>query len=232
MGVDARREHLLEVGVGLFASSSYDEVAIEDIARAGGVSRALLYHYFPGKREYYVATVVHAAGLIRALEPDPSLSPTEQLRVGLERFFDSMQQLPDAHAVLRGAAHGDAELAAVVEGERQAFAARVLAGLPVESAGSPLLALTARVWIDAVVSAAWAWVDSSPPVARDDVVLVLAEALAAALIAVARVDGALQVPPEIAEIVGHGVLDALASAANPGSVVPLRSGGRRSRSAR
>lgn len=229
MDLDARRKHLLEIGVRLFAASNYDDVAIEDIAEAAGVSRALLYHYFAGKREYYVATVAHAAGLVRALEPDSSLKPDEQLRLGLERFFDSMQQLPQAHAVLRAATHGDPEVAGIVERERRAFAARVLAGLPADAAGSPLLVLTARAWIDAVVAAAWAWAESAPRLGRDDVVIVMAQALAAALTAAARLDGKMEVSDEITQIVGRGVLDAAVSSPRPAAPPHARS--RRARSA-
>ena len=57
MAVDARREQLLDAGVALFAVRPWEEVSIEEIAAAGGVSRGLLYHYFSGKREYYVACI-------------------------------------------------------------------------------------------------------------------------------------------------------------------------------
>ena len=47
---DDRREQLLDLGLKLFASRSYEEVAIDDIAREAGISKGLLYHYFGRKR--------------------------------------------------------------------------------------------------------------------------------------------------------------------------------------
>jgi AcrR family transcriptional regulator len=59
--VDERRTQLLELGLRLFTDRSYDELSIDDIARAAGISKGLLYHYFPSKRDYYVEVVRRAA---------------------------------------------------------------------------------------------------------------------------------------------------------------------------
>ena len=52
-----RREQLLSVGARLFSESPYDEVWIEQVAEIAGVSRGLLYHYFPTKRDFFAAVV-------------------------------------------------------------------------------------------------------------------------------------------------------------------------------
>ena len=52
-----RREQLLSVGARLFSESPYDDVWIEQVAEIAGVSRGLLYHYFPTKREFFAAVV-------------------------------------------------------------------------------------------------------------------------------------------------------------------------------
>lgn len=213
MDVDSRREYLLDCGVRLFASRGYDEVAIDGIARACGVSRALLYHYFEGKREYYVATVAHAARRIRAVEPELNLRPTEQLRIGLERYFASIEDNADAHAVLRRAVASDAQAASIVEAEREAFSRRVLLALPFAAEQSVLLSITARAWVGAVESAAWAWIDAGRRGAqRDEIVAVLAEALVAAVLAAARLDPSIELRPEIAAAVGDGVFTAVVGA--------------------
>ena len=50
------------------------------IAREAGISKALLYHYFPSKEAYFVATLEEKANeLQRRTEPDPELPPFEQL---------------------------------------------------------------------------------------------------------------------------------------------------------
>lgn len=55
-----RREQLLEVAAHLFADQGVDGTSTKDLARAAGVSPALLYHYFPSKEELMLAVVEHA----------------------------------------------------------------------------------------------------------------------------------------------------------------------------
>ena len=46
---------MLDAANDLFAERGYDEVSVEDIARAAGVTRGLVHHYFGGRTEVYVA---------------------------------------------------------------------------------------------------------------------------------------------------------------------------------
>src|SRR4051794_24641976 len=57
LAVDERRRRLLELGADLFTRHSYEELSMAAIAREAGISKALLYHYFPSKRDYFVATL-------------------------------------------------------------------------------------------------------------------------------------------------------------------------------
>ena len=56
-----RRSELLALGAEVFGQRPYDEVRIDEIAERAGVSRALMYHYFPDKRAFFAA-VVRAEG--------------------------------------------------------------------------------------------------------------------------------------------------------------------------
>jgi AcrR family transcriptional regulator len=210
LAVDVRREQLLDVGITLFAEFTYEEVSIEEIATACGVSRGLLYHYFRGKRKFYVATIRHAAERIGDIDPDPKLPPTEQLRTGLDRYFASVENDALAHAAVRRAAADDPEIAEIMAEQRAAFAERVLAGLPAatHAGASPLAALTARAWIGAVEAAARLWLDR-PEVARADLVAVLSDALVAAILAAARRDPSIEIPAEILSVFGDGVAEAV-----------------------
>ena len=194
--VDRRREQLLDAGVGLFAARPYEDVSIDEVAAVCGVSRGLLYHYFGGKRDFFVASIRHAADRLRDVEPDPELPPLEQLRVGLRRYFHTVAEHPGAHAALRRVAAGDPEIAEIIEERRQAFVERVLAGLPRAAGESALAAITARAWIGAVEVATLDWIErrSVPP---DAVADVLAEALIAAMVAAARFDPAIEIPAEV-----------------------------------
>jgi AcrR family transcriptional regulator len=52
---EQRRDELMDVGATIFGEVAYEDVAMEDVARRANASRALLYHYFPTKREFFAA---------------------------------------------------------------------------------------------------------------------------------------------------------------------------------
>jgi AcrR family transcriptional regulator len=194
MDVDARREQLLEAGVALFAERSWEEISIEEIAAAGGVSRGLLYHYFTGKREYYVACIEHIVEqLVERVGPDPELPPAERLQIGLRRFFQSIERYPEMHAAVRRVAPADAEVAALVERDHEAFTELVLAGMPGGGQGSPLARATARAWLGSVEAAGLHWLEHHD-VAPEHLIDVLSHELTAAMMAAAAIDPSIELP--------------------------------------
>src|SRR3981189_2802933 len=85
---DARRAQLIEGATERLGQRPYEQVSVEDIADAAGVSRGLLYHYFPGKRSLYVAVIrAGIARLIDATTPPDDLPPDEQLRHSLDAYI-------------------------------------------------------------------------------------------------------------------------------------------------
>src|ERR671926_1949357 len=88
LDVDERRRQLLELGADLFTRFAYDELSMSRIAREAGISKALLYHYFPSKEAYFVATLEEkAAELAARTRPDPALPPLEQLSKSLDAYL-------------------------------------------------------------------------------------------------------------------------------------------------
>ena len=73
LDVDERRRQLLERGAELFTSHPYDELSMSRIAAEVGISKALLYHYFPSKRAFFEATLGAWAEELRS---GPSRTPT------------------------------------------------------------------------------------------------------------------------------------------------------------
>jgi len=49
-----RRDQILDTANALFAERAYDEVSVEDIASAAGVTRGLVHHYFGGRKDVYI----------------------------------------------------------------------------------------------------------------------------------------------------------------------------------
>src|SRR3954447_11566597 len=53
----SRREEILEIAVGLFATRGYHGVSMDDIGAAAGVTGPALYHHFAGKEAMLVAAL-------------------------------------------------------------------------------------------------------------------------------------------------------------------------------
>ncbi len=53
-----RREEILEIAVGLFATRGYHGVSMDDIGAAAGVTGPALYHHFAGKEAMLVAALI------------------------------------------------------------------------------------------------------------------------------------------------------------------------------
>lgn len=124
---DARRRQLLEVGARMFAARPYEEVLMEEIAEAAGVSRALLYRHFPGKRDLFAAVYRDAAeGLLKATELDPDESFEDQLVRGLDTHFDYFAANRSAVLAANQTLAGDPTIQAIIFGELGELRQRIL----------------------------------------------------------------------------------------------------------
>jgi AcrR family transcriptional regulator len=147
LDVDTRRRRLLEHGADLFARHSYDELSMAAIARAAGVSKALLYHYFPSKQAYFSATLEQkAAELAARVAPDPSLPPAEQLAGGLDAFLGWIEENGQAYGKLVRSAGAVPDVHELMEEVRAATAAQIVHGLPGEPTPQRRTAVRAWLW--------------------------------------------------------------------------------------
>ena len=157
--VDERRRRLLELGRRLFSEHAYDELSMSRVAREAGISKGLLYHYFPSKRDYFLATVAEGAEeLWRRTEPDPSLPPEEQLRIALEGWLSLIEENASAYAKLQQTGASVPELREIVTGIRDATSERILTGLV--GADPPAAARAAvRAWLWFMDGACLDWIE-------------------------------------------------------------------------
>jgi AcrR family transcriptional regulator len=123
---DERRNELLALGAEVFGQRPYDEVRIDEIAERAGVSRALMYHYFPDKRTFFAA-VVRAEGdrLFEATNtpPEPGQSLFAQVREGVLAYVRYDEEHPHgAWAAYVGIGGSDPVLRGIedVDNDRQA----------------------------------------------------------------------------------------------------------------
>lgn len=120
LSTDDRREQLLACGARLLAERPYDEVSIEEIAKAAAVSKGLLYHYFPTKKDFVLAAIERGQDELAALTaPDPDLPAEEQLGASLDRFLDFVEDHEAAYSVIfRSRGGADPEIQAALEAGR------------------------------------------------------------------------------------------------------------------
>jgi AcrR family transcriptional regulator len=180
LAVDARRDELLRVGMELFSTRAYEEVWVEEIAERAGVSRGLLYHYFPTKRDFYVAVTRTAAEEVGQLtQPDLDLPPQDRLRAGIDAYLRYAEAHPQGFlTAYRGSLAGDPEVRAIVEGGRRRQAERILAVITGGTEPSPLLRLAVRGWIAFAQDVTARWLEGRE-VSREAVCDLLSAALAA-----------------------------------------------------
>jgi AcrR family transcriptional regulator len=154
---DERRRRLLELGARLFIEHAYDEISMSQIAREAGISKALLYHYFPSKRDYFVATLAGGAEELRALvEPDPDLPPVQALATAVDAYLTWIDDNADAYAKLFRSAGAVPEVRELVEGVRTATADRILEGLG--ATDNPRARTAVRGWLWFMDGACLDWI--------------------------------------------------------------------------
>ncbi|MFD4502484.1 TetR/AcrR family transcriptional regulator [Streptomyces sp. NPDC058457] len=161
MGVEERRQQLIGVALELFSRRSPDEVSIDEIASAAGISRPLVYHYFPGKLSLYEAALKRASEDLAARFTEPHEGPlgARLLRV-MRRFFDFVDEHgPGFAALMRGGpAVGSSATNALIDSVRQVAYEQILAHLDITEAPARL-ELVIRSWISLAESTALIWLD-------------------------------------------------------------------------
>jgi AcrR family transcriptional regulator len=185
---DARRAQLLLLARRAFSDRSYDEVSIDDLAREAKISKGLLYHYFPTKRDLYVAGLREIADeLVERINTVPTnLPPAERVRAGLDAYLDHINQHARAFvSLMRGGIGSDPEVAAVVEGVRTRLSERFLEGSPFKPLleGNPRFEVAVRGWIGFVEHATIDWC-ADPKLSRDELRDLLSQILLAIMTAV------------------------------------------------
>src|SRR6266545_4483479 len=105
LDVDERRRRLLELGADVFTRHAYDELSMAAIAREAGISKALLYHYFPSKQAYFQAP---AEQLMHSL--DAFLGWIEEHETAYRKLMQSVASVPEARELVERVRHQTADL--------------------------------------------------------------------------------------------------------------------------
>jgi AcrR family transcriptional regulator len=186
---DQRRAQLLQLARKAFSDRSYDDVSIDDLAREAKISKGLLYHYFPTKRDLYVAGLREIAEELveRVTNIPPDLAPIERVRAGLDAYLGHISQHSRAYvSLMRGGIGSDPEVAQVVEGVRTRLADNFLEQTPFAAVLSRdvRFEIAVRGWIGFVESATIDWC-ANPRISQHELRELLTSILFAVITALA-----------------------------------------------
>ncbi|NKI44719.1 TetR/AcrR family transcriptional regulator [Streptomyces physcomitrii] len=188
LSTEERREQLLSVGARLFAQSPYDDVWIEQVAEIAGVSRGLLYHYFPTKRDFFAAVVQHeSARMLRLMAAVPGIPVREQIDTGIDRFLAYVENHAEGfRAFHRAEAAGDPVVREVYRTGMAGHERQIMDAVLTDPAMAPLvgdtpaLRLAVHGWLAFMVAVCLDWVEN-PELTRAQVHALCARALLGAL---------------------------------------------------
>src|SRR3954451_4017241 len=143
----------------MLSSESADRVPVDEIAEAAGISRGLLFHYFPTKRDFYVSVAREAARrLLEVTEPDPELHHMERLHASLAAYVDYVTENEALYiALVRGAAGSDKELQGISEETRAESAHRVIEALGLDDPPDAAVRTAVRGWVGFIEETTLDW---------------------------------------------------------------------------
>jgi AcrR family transcriptional regulator len=169
LSTEERREQLLAVGARLFSESPYDEVWIEQVAEIAGVSRGLLYHYFPTKRDFFAAVVERESErMLRMTAAVPGVPVRDQLTEGLDTYLAYVQAHAHGYrAFHRADAAGDQTVRRVYQRALGAQERQILATLAADPEFGPVfegraeVRLAVRGWLAFTTAVSLEWLRGS-----------------------------------------------------------------------
>lgn len=132
-----RHRQLVGIGLKYLTERPIQDVSLDEVARAAGISRSLLFHYFPTKTAYY-EEVVAAAGrrVARTVRADEGVTGEQAVGQILERYIAQIGRRRNLYLSL---VHGSlAELGGseVMGTLREVLTSRVVAALAVTGAAT------------------------------------------------------------------------------------------------
>ncbi len=101
MTPEDRRRQLVGIGLRKFVERPVQELSLDEVAAEAGVSRGLLFHYFPTKTDYHRAVVEAARRRVgRNVSPDDGVVGEAALRQVVERFLGQVARRRASYVAL------------------------------------------------------------------------------------------------------------------------------------
>ena len=126
---EERRRQLVAIGLQELSARPIHALSIDRVAEIAGISRGLLFRYFPTKQDFYIAVVGAASRrLLRAADPDPD--EPDPLRAVLHPFVSFVDRHGDNYqAFFHGGFGSDPQIGAIHDSMRDIMVERVVAAL-------------------------------------------------------------------------------------------------------
>jgi len=190
--VDERRRQLLEAGGALFAEHAFEEISMRQIAQAAGISKPLLYHYFPSKIELFKAAVAEqTAQLQRVIAPTGKGTPLEQLTRSLDAYLRWIEDNARAWSKVMQSAATLPEAGTFIESFRTQTLEQILLRLTGRRKARPVLRSALKGWLGYVDAAILDWIQAGD-LGRDQLRDLILAAFGAAVFAAQQADPKLK----------------------------------------
>ncbi len=197
LGVDERRRQVIAAASELFADHAFEDISMRRIAGGAGISKALLYHYFPSKTELFKAAVrAHAEELERLIAPGGGGEPMAELAASLDAYLAWIEAHARTWAKLMQSASTVPAARELVEAFRARTLRRILAGLGGSGEPAPALRVALRGWLGAIDAAVLDWIEHRD-LSREELRDLLLGAFAAAVLAAGPIDAPAADPPAL-----------------------------------
>ena len=151
---DERRRQLLGIGLRMLVERPIQDLSIDAVATEAGISRGLLFHYFPTKSDYYDAVIGAALRRVgRNIAPDEGAAPDEALRQFIARFYAQIERRRDFYIAL---VFGNGSLSlggAEIDSHRQVVTRRLIEAVELPDASATVV----HAWLAYVEDRALQW---------------------------------------------------------------------------
>ncbi|QIK77368.1 TetR/AcrR family transcriptional regulator [Nocardioides piscis] len=163
MSADDRRRQLVAIGLGRLVDVPIQDLSLDQVAAEAGISRGLLFHYFPTKTDFYLACIA-AAGrrILRNTAPEPMDPGPVQVRTMVTAMVEQIDRRRSFYLTLvHGSGVADPRVSEVYDSVRSVSTDRVIAALELPATSGPLV----HAWWAYVEDRALSW-SAGPPQER------------------------------------------------------------------
>jgi AcrR family transcriptional regulator len=136
LSADERRRQLVAIGLAKIVETPIQDLSMDDIATEAGISRGLLFHYFPTKTDFYLACIA-AAGrrMLRTTAPDEGTTGEEQVETVTRLMIEQIERRRGFYlALVHGHGVADPRVSEVMDSVRDGSTERVMSALDVPEA--------------------------------------------------------------------------------------------------